>query len=276
MRYLWVIFAVYLVSACSSLSGTPHRSEDLQAELAGLKPYFAADVLSQYNQKTGDEKLSYRNEVVMARLRAVDLYYYMFINELSEDHKNLNIGTDTSVMLLGAMGAVSTVSGTQAIYSSAAALVTGAKASVDKNVFYESTLQALVGQMNANRKQVQAQIYTGLSANVSDYPLLNALIDIEAYFQAGTLLGAIAKINEAAGQQKGAAEAEIANTLQGKFFKTAATDILKSFITDKAANRQRLADWLKQRKLTVSVTSFLHMKEFAELRAQAAAELVTE
>ena len=127
----------------------------------------------------------------------------------------LIIGTDGAVLLLGGAGAVSTVSSTQAILAAASAVVTGTKASFDKNAFYDSTIVALISQMNATRKDVLARIYSGLELNHKKYSLMKALIDVEDYFQAGTILGAVNAVSESSGEQKAKAEKKIESILEG-------------------------------------------------------------
>lgn len=158
-----VFSLILLLFGCSSISGVPESSSNVKTELESLKIYFASDVISIYNnKKTDTEKKLYRDEVISARVRAIDLNFNNFIQNISTESKNLNIGTDSAVILLGAAGAVSTVSSTQAILSATSAVITGAKTSIDKNAYYDSTLSALVAQMLANRKTVLVNIYAGM------------------------------------------------------------------------------------------------------------------
>lgn len=189
------ILYIFLVS-CSSLSDSPDRSINVRAELKELAKYLKSDVITIYNQKaTIAEKEAYRDEVILARIRAIDLRFNRFINEISDEEKELNIGTDSSVLGLSAAGTLSTVSSTQAIFSAISGIVTGVKTSFDENAFYNQTIVTLVAQMQADRTSVLADIYSGIKDDIGKYPLLRGLIDVENYFNAGTLLSAVNNLN---------------------------------------------------------------------------------
>jgi len=278
-RYCLFIVMLFL-SSCSSISGIPERSSDVKSELAALKEYFSTSVVTTYQNKPTDaDKKLYRDEVISARIRAIDLNFNEFIQNISAENKKLNIGTDSAVLLLGSAGAVSTVSSTQAILSATSATVTGVKSSVDKNAYYETTLNALVSQMLANRKTVLANIYAGLGSDVKNYPLMRALIDVEDYFQAGTIIGAVSEITKEAGKQKAAAEEKIADiVITNTYSKDDAGDQLRHFwkpdgSTTNSANDAKLRSWLEENKIDVSVTTFLRSAKYAKDRSRALKEL---
>lgn len=267
------IFAFSLVG-CASITGYPDRATKPGDELSSLKPYFSPSVITTYNSKLDSEKSDYRNEVIHARVRAIDINYNSFLKKLSSESKSLNIGTDGTVLLLGGAGAVSTVSSTQAILAAASAVVTGAKTSFDKNAFYESTVVALISQMNATRKDVLVRIYSGLELNHKKYSLMKALIDIEDYFQAGTIIGAVNAVSESSGAQKTKADKKIENILEGTYIKDLAGDKLKAFWKPDGSinttNKTKIIQWMQKNDLqNVSITSFIRNKIFEEARVEA-------
>lgn len=277
MRNRYCLFIVMLfLSSCSSISGIPERSSDVKSELAALKDYFSTSVVTTYQSKPTDaDKKLYRNEVISARIRAIDLNFNEFVQNISAENKKLNIGADSTVLFLGTAGAVSTVSSTQAILSATSATVTGVKSSVDKNAYYETTLNALVSQMLANRKTVLVNIYAGLESEVEDYPLMRALIDVEDYFQAGTIIGAVSEITKEAGKQKAEAEEKISDIVfSGSYVKDEAGDALRGFWKpdgkniDKG-NEKKLKEWMKKNKINVKVTVFLRDESFSKARGEA-------
>lgn len=273
------IFTLFL-SGCSGISGVPNRSSDVKTELDALKNYFSTSVVTTYQSKGTDaEKQIFRDEVISARVRAIDLNFNEFVQNISAENKKLNIGTDSTLLLLGAAGAVSTVSSTQAILSATSATVAGAKASIDKNAYYDSTLSALVSQMLANRKTVLVNIYAGMESEVNDYPLIRALIDLEDYFQAGTIIGAVSEITKEAGKQKAEAEEKIADiVVTGKYMKNDAGDTLRRFwkpnnSTADPVNEKILTSWLNKNNIKTSITTFLYNASFSKARIDAIKEL---
>nr|VFJ43018.1 MAG: hypothetical protein BECKDK2373B_GA0170837_10046 [Candidatus Kentron sp. DK] len=268
------------LAGCASLSGNPERSVPTASELASLKPYFAPDVIAIYNAKATDaEKRAYRDEVVSARIRAIDLNHSEFIGAISEDSKKLNIGAESAILLLGAAGAVSTVSGTQAILSATSSTVSGVKTSLDKNAYYDSTLVALVSQMRAGRGEVLLGIHTGLALGVDRYPLMKALIDVESYYQAGTILGAVGEITKTAGEKKARADKAIADIVRGSYVKDTAGDRIRAFWkpdgkTIDKGNEGQLKAWMKKNGLgATSLTLFLRARHFSDARAKAIEEV---
>lgn len=79
--------------------------------------------------------------------------------------------------------------------------VTGARVAFEKDVLVDRTATALETAMDAARNGVALRIRLGLKGVAKDYPLAVALSDLEAYYNAGTLLGALAGITEVVGVQ---------------------------------------------------------------------------
>ena len=273
-----------ILVGCSSLSGVPERSVDPDAELRALAPYFAPGVLDEYNRKeTAEEKRRYRDEVVWARLRGIDIHFNRFVRDIASENKKLNITTDSAIAVLGAAGSVSTVSSTQAILAAISATVAGVKSSIDKNAYYDSTVTALVAQMLANRQGVLVDIHAGMQRGIDTYPLTRALIDVERYFQAGTVAGAVTEINKQAGTIKSEADRELSIMLRSSFQRDSAGDLLRRFWkpdgkTIDSANEARLKAWIGENVPdSPSITSFIRGDRYAAWRERAIEDLaVTE
>jgi len=277
---LFVLTCFLCVSGCSTMSGIPERSINVEKELESLKDYFLPTIISIYNSKSTDsEKKSYRDEVVFARLRAIDLNYNNFISDISVESKELSIGADSAVLLLGAAGAVSTVSSTQAILSASTATVTGIKSSIDKNAYYDSTLTALVSQMQASRKEVLVAIYLGMELGVNEYSLMRALIDVESYFQAGTIIGSVNEINKSSGAKNSKADEEISNIVKAKYHKDKSGDAIRAYWkpdgkTINKNNANKLKSWMKKNGLDkVSISLFVRSINYTEFRKKAVKEI---
>ena len=96
--------------------------------------------------------------------------------------------------------------------------------------------------MRANRTSVLARIRTGLQQGIAEYPLGAALTDVEDYYFAGTVLGALIGITEAVGVQ--AAEANRRLSVATGFSQSAAARALRLFF-----NEPGLADEERIRRL---------------------------
>lgn len=274
MKLIGFFLLVFFFFGCSSITGYPDRAANPADSLKSLTPYFEPSVIETYNLKPDSEKNDYRNEVTHARVRAININYNSFLKRLSSESKSLTIGTDSAVLLLGGAGAISTVSSTQAILASASAVATGTKASFDKNAYYDSTVVALISQMNASRKVVLARIYSGLELDHKKYPLMKALTDVEDYFQAGTILGAVNAVSESSGEQKNEADEKIERILEGSYIKDLAGDKIRAFWKPdgeiNATNEAKIKQWMQANNLqNVSITSFTRNKIFEEARVKA-------
>ena len=86
--------------------------------------------------------------------------------------------------------------------AAAAAGIGGAKTTIDKDFYYEKSIEALVASVNAKRKDVLVTILTGLGSTIDRYPFERGLTDLHQYYLAGTLNGAIQFINVQAAQSE--------------------------------------------------------------------------
>lgn len=274
-----VFLTILLLTGCASIEGYPDRSVDVEAELSSLIGYFQPEVIKNYNEKKNEsEKRIYRDEVVHGRIRAINLQFNEFLKKISKESKSLDIGADSIVLLLSGAGAIVPATSTQAILAATSGAVTGIKSSIDEKVYYEKTISALISQMIATRKTILASIYMGLDLDTTKYPLMKALIDIEDYYQAGTLLGATTVIVKKAGVEKEKADQELKSLLIGTYEKDKAGDIIRAFWKPDGNinkdNEKKIKAWLNENKIIdTSITFFINAKHFNEARLKAIKDL---
>lgn len=209
-----------LFPGCTAMRAQPERSGDIATELQQLEQYFAANVLATYNDDTKPEeaKRQYRDEVILGRVRSIDLHFNIFESAVSEESKLLNVGTDWTVIGLSAAGTLVPSAGTKAILAAISGGLVGAKGSVDKHVFYEKTMSVLLAEMRAARRKKMVAIMKGLTQPTTEYPLLKGLVDLEEYFKAGTIDGALTGIAVASGAK--AAKADLNLTVLNRIRET--------------------------------------------------------
>jgi hypothetical protein len=198
------------------MSAYPERATDPQAELTAMNKYLQAGAITKYDaqndaERDGLSKRAWRNEVVNARVRATDLHFNAFQQKLFQEGVGLGVATDWMVLALNVGGSVA--GGAASALSAASAGVVGAKAAFDKNVFFDKTMPALLANMMAKRKEVLVRIREGLIKDVDEYPLTLALNDLETYYNAGTIPGALVDIAETAGAVAEKADARLESLL---------------------------------------------------------------
>lgn len=227
-------FVVLLVQGCSSFQGAPNWDP---AAVKSSDALFDVYVDKFFKANSLDERALVRNEYMTKRIAQIDRSYIDYQQGLYSQRVSSAVGTDVATMTLaGAAAAVSDV-GTKTGASAVAALLTGTKTSIDKNVYFDRTLPAMLSQMDALRAEARAQLYAGALLPADRYSLSQADGDLNEYRQAGTVPRAIAAVTNQAGQAQAAAgkvirdrlptEEAIRSMLQQKGFsvqKTAVTD----------------------------------------------------
>jgi uncharacterized protein YcfL len=214
-----VLVGVLMATGCASITGYPSRSTNTKDDMSALAIYNKSEVIAFYNAssnsvRNGKTQKDYRNEVVNGRLAAIDIQYNLYQQSLYEEGIGTNILTDWVVIGLG--GATTVVGGaaTKAALGAAITGITGAKVSIDKNAYFDKTLPALVAKMQATRKEVLVRLRTGLNKDVDVYPLTQALVDLEDYYNAGTIPGAIAGVTASANADGKKADEELKVVLE--------------------------------------------------------------
>jgi hypothetical protein len=267
------------VAGCSALKGFPQRSGDPAAQLQRLDKYFAPDILDQYNEEKPEaEKRAFRDEVVNGQIRAIDIHFNNFVQGVSQESVQTNLGTDVLLLGLNGAAAVASASTAKTVLASIATGVTGTKTAIDKNVFFEKTMPALVAQMEADRKMVLVNIRTGLTLSTDKYPLFQALVDLDDYYIVGTIPGSIAGITKTAGASAAASDRELRDIVVG-YQADAAGALLRAFWkpdgkTIDKVHQTTLRDWLKSNGLDdLSITTFLIGDKYSDARSKAVMDL---
>ncbi len=208
-----------VLAACSSLSGYPPEPADPDAELASLQKYFAPDLVTNYHDSTDAVLRKHiRDEVVYGRLRAYDIEFKKFEKALAGDNNTFSIGSEWVVLGLNAAGAVTGGAGTKAALAAASAGIVGAEGVVDKDLFYQKTIPALLAAMEAGRLKALVPIKTGLGKSDADYSLDQALVDLGAYDTAGSIPDAITGIVNDAGASASTSQQAIINIARDASF----------------------------------------------------------
>jgi hypothetical protein len=210
---------------------------------------------------------------------AIDLYFGQFQQDLFREGVGSGIATDWITLALAGAGAVAGNAGTKAALAAAAAGIIGAKAAFDKNVFFDKTMPALLAQMVALRKTVLVRIQAGLSQGIDRYPLTQALIDLEDYYNAGTIPGALTGIVEGAGATAKQADEEMKKVLVGRFTADVAGDALRRFwkpdgVTINQENQARIRTWMAENHINEpSITFFMRDEMYASARQKLVKDL---
>ena len=218
-----------LLAGCAPILGYPKDPEDTDATLAALAPYFNGVAETDY-LATADPALraTKRNAIVLARMRGYDIEFSDFERRLYGDGSAVSLGSDLVGLVLGGLTATTGGAATKSALGAASAGVIGAKSAIDKDLYYQKTVPALLAQMEADRLKALLPVTVGLKQSDADYPLMQAYIDLDAYKNAGSIAAAINAVNQSAGNAKD--DAQTAITIERK----SAKDQLQGIVTVRA------------------------------------------
>ena len=223
-----------------------------------------------------------RNEIIDERILEIDSQFGKYELALGQQGVGAGIGTDW--VQLGLSAATATVGG-EALKAALGAVstgITGAKASFDKNAFFDKTLLAVLAQMAAEREKIRASIERSKQLSVADYTLFAALSDLRRFITAGTIPGGIQTVAADAGAKASTAEKDIKDIRTARFIKDDAGDRLRAFwkpdgTTIDQTNEGLLKKWMRKSGLATDpgdITLFLRDEGMADLRARAVRELL--
>jgi hypothetical protein len=177
-----------------------------------------------------------RDVIILERIHAYNIEFADFERRLYGDGNEVSLGSDLVGLVLGGLIATTGNAATKSALGAASIGVSGANTAINKDLYYQKTIPALLAQMEADRLKALAPIAAGLKLSDADYPLMQAYIDLDAYKTAGSIPGAINAVNQSAGNAKDDAQAVI--TLQ----RASAVDQLKGIQTVQAQLKSLTTD----------------------------------
>lgn len=209
-RLLLALIVAFGLGGCAGLTQFPVVTKDYNQALHDLDADYAVTVNRIYGpdliEGTGagttpptgsafvppsaDEQKRIRRAMMERRMAVIDAYFKEFQAGLVKE----NVGSEFGIALLGvgvgAAGSLVSETASQ-ILSAVSGGLAGAQAAYSKAALYDKTMSALLAQMQAGRKAVAAQIFQRWNLDLDQYPMWMARTDLDAYYFAGSLPGAI-------------------------------------------------------------------------------------
>jgi hypothetical protein len=206
-RLFGAIAVLALLCGCNTLSrtsGPPPIPED-DAKLKAASQVGASYEKYHAAGTDEDKRRGIRDEFIANRVAQLDLDFLAYVRSVSSNKRTLDAATEAAQLTLGI--AATLVGGEHAKENIAAAiaLITGGKATYDKNYFDNKGLDAILATMISRRKEVFVRIVQGLSVSTSEYGIVQAKADLDDYYNAGTMEGAYFSIQAAAHEREKAA-----------------------------------------------------------------------
>lgn len=279
---IFLIISIFFLPACSTvIKGSPDRPVNVNDELASTAFAFEKAATDEYLSATGSDKRILRNDIVDARIRAYDIKYSEFEDDLFSFGIGTGVGTDWATLAISGLTAVTGGASTKAALGAANTAIIGAKGALDKRLLLEKTTPAVMAEMVSQRTRVLLDLRQGLSQDVSDYGLFQAFADLERYRRAGTLSGGLVGIVISAGEETKTNEDKISNIVSGTYLEDEASAKLIGFwkpdgASINSSNENAIKTWMNNNNLTVgagAITNFIYTAEFSDLRVKAVSDL---
>lgn len=199
------------LGGCASFDGIqePVMASDAAVDVA-VGSYGIAKTLEQIQSKL--DKKAYRNQVLSIWLLAIDTRYDAFRRDLSRGRKGSNVGLDFLTLGLSSAGAI--WDGAASELSALATGAGGARASLDRELYFEKTLPVLISYMDAERLTLRGHIMEGMSRPIGEYSLEQGFSDLWRYQSAGSLDRAIGKAAEGAAEEVAEAEYDYSTAIE--------------------------------------------------------------
>lgn len=208
LRPYRVILAVgwsITVCACSATTGVgPERVFSVEEQIAGLRSL----------QSTGPTNETERNNFIWERMFAMDLEYNTYFARLTKERQLGTIAGDLALLGLTATTTIVPVASTKTILGAVSTAVAGAKTDIDQDVYISQTIQILQSQMEASRLTVRNRIVANLALTIDKYTVWQGLSDLEDYYRAGTVAGALEALAAATGSNSQQAKNNTNGTTQ--------------------------------------------------------------
>lgn len=240
------VLAGLVLSGCSTIEGGPPRLFTVAEEAGVARGRLIVAEDSYYSSGFAKTK-AVRNEIIAARMREIDSYYYVY--EASLIRERQEVGFVSSIVSLALTGAIPLAGslGTKSALGAASTFVQGGTKAFSDEVLFQKTVQVLATQMRAHRDMVAADIITRMrTLDLDAYPLSMALGDLDEYYAAGTIAGALIEIQKTVSAESRAAETAKASVFEVKFAPTTNLGTrIEAFARSSPANRALVSDWLQ-------------------------------
>jgi hypothetical protein len=234
---LWALLAplaVVLLMGCNTLASGPRYPGPSGFDEAALKIDPSTAVLkaqdwSQY--KTEAQLTTARNNYVSARMNLIDRAFHEYERTLLQETRTGGFLADfiTSALTTGA--AVIDDRQIQRAFSTGAATIIDGSQAFDKQVLLDRTLVTLLNEMEAERAEVKTLILERLRLDYDQWPIGFAQTDVDRYYQAGTLVGALKASADSASSRKSEEEDNAETAMTVAFRTDAVTEALRTYLS---------------------------------------------
>lgn len=218
------------LTACTSLEGSPRQVAFFVPGFVTPGRYDVSTAINEFEERAREPSIAqpigqgsaldpqsakaYRNKVIAIYMTAIDDQYGIFRKKLNSQRKGVGLGlTLASLGLNGASPLVGV--GSKDVFSALAGGATSARTSLDKELYFDQALPALLAAMDAERLKVKATLLERMREDAAIYSMSQAFIDLNAYQAAPSFERAIDKLTAAANADRSEADTKVETAVRG-------------------------------------------------------------
>jgi hypothetical protein len=176
-------------------------AKDLDDANFGVCP--SADELKYFDTAANfgkpEDRAAYRNQIIGKCLAAADRKFAEFTTSLRMESTTTKLGIDAATLTLGGLIAAG---GAGKAAGAATTGLLGFGAAIDKDVYFQQTMPALISAMQVSRNQILAKIALSEQASGDAYPLIVAAHDVWEYQNASNIDSAIRQLTTVVGEKQ--------------------------------------------------------------------------
>jgi hypothetical protein len=165
--------------------------------------------------RLGMSRETYRDYVIDFYLIDIDNGYRRFKAALINEDRDTAFAGDLAVLALASFTALANTASAADDLATLTALATGTNAAIDKRLFFDRTIPAVLAAIDARRAKIKAEITVRRRMPMEQYTLGEAIADLTRLADAGNLYVGLDKITAEASAAKEDAEARLQAIVEG-------------------------------------------------------------
>jgi hypothetical protein len=167
-----------------------------------LKVDYASDAVIADRYHSYADKRTGRNKIINDLLFLINDYYSAYELSWYATATGHSFASDVTTLGLDTAATAVGAAGIKTMLTAISTGVGGQKIAVQRDFFQNQNIALIIKNMRAARAEVLAKIRSKTSKSVDEYPLEDALLDLQEYFAAGTIIGGIQYASDTAALQK--------------------------------------------------------------------------
>jgi hypothetical protein len=161
---------------------------------------------SYYKETDPQKRKDFRDRLIGYCIWLADDDFNRKVEGFSKNQSKISLAFDLTTL---GVSSASAVSASAKILGAVATGIQGAHAAYDRDALNQQTTQAILLKMDALRQEKLAEIYRSEKLPDSQYSLVQGLIDVQLYVNAGTVHSALAAISQEAAISQQATKATL-------------------------------------------------------------------